>query len=58
MLDFQQKYYVEVRYTNYIAQDLKYELRARFELSDSRFYELKQAKLHRHLAELFAPVTT
>ena len=30
MLDFQQKYNVEVRYTNYVAQDLKYELRARF----------------------------
>ena len=57
MLDFQQKYNVEVRYTNYVAQDLKYELRARFELSDSRFYELTQAQLHRYLAEMIAPVT-
>jgi hypothetical protein len=31
MLDFQQKYNVEVRYTNYVDSDLKYEIRARFE---------------------------
>ena len=29
MLDLQQKYNVEVRYTNYVDSDLKYEMRAR-----------------------------
>ena len=37
MLDFQQKYNVEVRYTNYVDADLKYEIRARFRLTDSDF---------------------
>ena len=40
MLDFQQNYNVEVRYTNYVDTDLKYEIRARFGLSDSYFYKL------------------
>ena len=39
MLDFQQKYNVEVRYTNYLSQELKYELKTRFDLTDSHFYE-------------------
>ena len=29
-LDFQQNYNVEVRYTNYVDNDPKYEIRARF----------------------------
>jgi hypothetical protein len=47
MLDFQQKYNVEVRYTNYVDTDLKYEIRARFGLTDSDFYELSQQGLPR-----------
>ena len=47
MLDFHQKYYVEVRYTNYVNTDLKYEIRARFGLTDSDFYELSQQGLPR-----------
>jgi len=35
MLDLQQKYNVEVRYTNYVDSDLKYEMRARFETATS-----------------------
>ena len=35
MLDFQQKYNVEVRYTNYVDAGLMYEIRARFGLTDS-----------------------
>ena len=57
MLDFQQKYNVEVRYTNYVDADLKYEIRARFELTDSNFYELSQQELHRCLSEMIAPMT-
>jgi hypothetical protein len=57
MLDFQQKYYVEVRYTNYVNTDLKYEIRARFGLTDSDFYELSQQDLHRCLSEMIAPMT-
>ena len=55
MLDFQQKYNVEVRYTNYVDNDLKYEIRARFELTDSNFYELSQQELHRCLSEMIVP---
>jgi len=40
MLDFQQKYNVEVRNTNYVDTDLKYEIRARFGLTNSDFYEV------------------
>jgi hypothetical protein len=47
MLDFQQKYNVEVRYTKYVDTDLKYEIRARFGLTDSYLYELSQQGLHR-----------
>ena len=57
MLDFQQKYNVEVRYTNYVDTDLKYEIRARFGLTDSDFYELSQQGLHRCLSEMIAPMT-
>ena len=57
MLDFQQKYNVEVRYTNYVDADLKYVIRARFELTDSNFYELSQQELHRCLSEMIAPMT-
>ena len=57
MLDFQQKYNVEVRYTNYVSTDLKYEIRARFELADSDFYELSQQGLHRCLFEMIASMT-
>ena len=57
MLDFQQKYNVEVRYTNYVDTDLKYEIRARFGLTDSDFYELSQQELHRCLSEMIAPMT-
>jgi len=57
MLDFQQKYNVEVRYTNYVDTDLKYEIRARFGLIDSDFYELSQQGLHRCLSEMIAPMT-
>ncbi len=49
MLDFQQKYNVE---------DLKYEIRARFGLADSDFYELSQQGLHRYLSEMIAPMKT
>ena len=57
MLDFQQKYNVEVWYTNYVDNDLKYEIRARFELTDSNFYGLSQQELHRCLSEMIAPMT-
>ena len=57
MLDLQQKYNVEDRYTNYVDTDLKYEIRARFGLTDSDFYELSQQGLHRCLSEMIAPMT-
>jgi len=57
MLDFQQKYNVELRYTNYVSTDLKYEIKARFELADSDFYELSQQGFHRCLFEMIAPMT-
>ena len=56
MLDFQ-KYNVKKRYTHYVDTDLKYEIRARFGLTDSDFYELSQQGLHRCLAEMIAPMT-
>jgi hypothetical protein len=37
--------------------DLKYVIRARFELTDSNFYELSQQELHRCLSEMTAPMT-
>ena len=57
MLDFQQKYNVEVRYTNYVDTDLKYKIRDRFGLTDSDFYEPSQQELHRCLSEMIAPMT-
>jgi uncharacterized protein YlxP (DUF503 family) len=48
MLDFQQKYNVEVRYTNYVDTDLKNEIRARFESTDSN----TQQELHRRQSEM------
>ena len=46
MLDFELKYIVEFRYTNYVDSDLNYEL------ADSNFYKLSQHKLHRCLSEM------
>lgn len=56
MLDFQ-KYNVEVHYTKYVDSDLKYEIRARFGLTNSDFYELSKQGLHRCLSEMIAPMT-
>ena len=46
MLYFQLKYIVEVRYTNYVDSDLKYEL-----IDSNFYYELSQHKLHRCLSK-------
>ena len=51
MLEFELKYIVEFRYTNYVDSDLNYEL------ADSNFYELSQHKLHRCLSEKITHMT-
>ena len=56
MLDFQQKFNVEVRYTNYADTDLKYKTKARFGLTGSDFNELSQQGLHRCLSEMIVPM--
>jgi uncharacterized protein YoxC len=38
ILDFQNKYNVEVRHTSYLSDELKAEMKARCDLSDSHFY--------------------
>ena len=38
ILDFQNKYNVEVRHTSYLSDELMAEMKARFDLTDSRFY--------------------
>jgi len=50
-------YNIEIRYTNQISNNLKYEIRARFELTDSQFYDLDQQQLSVYLSEMIAPVT-
>jgi len=57
LLEYSQRYNIEIRYTNQISNNLKYEIRARFELTDSQFYDLDQQQLSVCLSEMFAPVT-
>jgi hypothetical protein len=56
ILDFQNKYNVEVRHTSYLSDELKAEMKARFDLSDSRFYTMMTQDLERYLSEMIAPV--
>ena len=42
LLEYSQRYNIEIRYTNQVSNNLKYEIRARFELTDSQFYDLDQ----------------
>ena len=37
LLEYSQRYNIEIRYTNQISNNLKYEIRTRFELTDSQF---------------------
>ncbi len=57
LLEYSQRYNIEIRYTNQISNNLKYEIRARFELTDSQFYDLDQQQLSVYLPEMIAPVT-
>ena len=57
LLEYSQRYNIEIRYTNQISNNLKYEIRARFELTDSQFYDLNQQQLSVYLSEMIAPVT-
>jgi hypothetical protein len=57
LLEYSQRYNIEIRYTNQISNNLKYEIRARFELTDSQFYDLDQQQLSVCLSEMIAPVT-
>ena len=57
LLEYSQRYNIEIRYTNQISNNLKYEIRARFELTDSQFYDLDQQQLSVYLSEMIAPVT-
>ena len=57
LLEYSQRYNIEIRYTNQISNNLKYEIRARFELTDSQFYGLDQQQLSVYLPEMIAPVT-
>jgi len=56
ILDFQNKYNVEVRHTSYLSDELKAEMKARFDLTDSRFYRMVTQDLERYLSEMVAPV--
>ena len=51
VLDFQNKFNVAVRLTSYLTDDLKAEMKARFDLTDSRFYTLATQDLERYLSE-------
>ena len=57
LLEYSQRYNIEIRYTNQVSNNLKYEIRARFELTDSQFYDLDQQQLSILLSEMIAPVT-
>jgi hypothetical protein len=57
LLEYSQRYNIEIRYTNQISNNLKYEIRARFELTDSQFYDLDQQQLSVCVSEMIAPVT-
>ena len=46
----------EVRLTSYISEDLKAEMKARFDLTDSKFYTLATQNLERYLSEMIASV--
>jgi len=56
ILDFQNKFNVEVRLTSYLSDDLKAEMKARFDLTYSKFYTLATQDLERYLSEMIAPV--
>ena len=57
LLEYSQRYNIEIRYTNQISNNLKYEIRARFELTDSQFYDLDQQQLSVYLSKMVALVT-
>jgi len=57
LLEYSQRYNIEIRNTNQISNNLKYEIRARFELTDFQFYDLDQQQLSVYLSEMIAPVT-
>ena len=57
LLEYSQRYNIEIRYTNQVSNNLKYEIRARFEPTDSQFYDLDQQQLSVYLSEMIAPVT-
>lgn len=46
-----------LEYTNQISNNLKYDIRARFEQTDSQFYDLDQQQLSIYFLEMIAPVT-
>jgi len=46
-----------LEYTNQISNNLKYDIRARFELTNSQFYDLGQQQLSIYFLEMIAPVT-
>ena len=54
-LDFQNKYNVKVRHTSYLSDELKAEMKARFDLTDSRFYTMAAQDLERYLSEMITP---
>lgn len=57
ILDFQNKHNVMVRHTSYLSEELKCEMKARFDLTDSKFYTLSTPDLERYLSEMIAPIS-
>jgi len=57
LLEYSQRYNIEIRCTNQISNNLKYAIRARFELTNFQFYDLDQQQLSVCLSEMIAPVT-
>ena len=57
ILDYQNKNNMHIRHVSYLSEDLKAEMKARFELDDTRFYTLPTLDLERYLSEMIAPVS-
>jgi hypothetical protein len=48
---------MHIRHVSYLSEDLKAEMKARFELDDTKFYTLPTLDLERFLSEMIAPVS-
>jgi hypothetical protein len=48
---------MHIRHVSYLSEDLKAEMKARFELDGTKFYTLPTLDLERYLSEMIAPVS-